>query len=237
MDQLTDQLRHQVVSGRLPAGEPLPSERELAQAYGVGRTTVRESLHRLLATGLVDRRGAQLVVTDARLAQLAELDCAALAERVSVRDVFELRALLEGRAVELAAAAWRGDELAPLDALVAAMRDAVDAAAYHEAHNELHHRIMALSGNPVLVEVYEDSAAMFFQLPSYWRVFAGATAPVDAAHDGLTRGRINGWRGHGDLIEAIRARDAREARRLSDAMLERVLATLTDRAAVPAGAA
>ena len=43
----------EILSGRWPAGEPVPSERELALAWQVNRHAVREALKRVQQAGLV----------------------------------------------------------------------------------------------------------------------------------------------------------------------------------------
>ena len=53
--QLRDTLRSGIVGGRLSAGSQLPSERELCEAYGVSRVTVRQALSQLLQERLIYR--------------------------------------------------------------------------------------------------------------------------------------------------------------------------------------
>src|SRR5436190_909399 len=48
-----DRLRGDILAGRLQPGESVPSERALAEEYGVGRHAVREALKRLEQAGLV----------------------------------------------------------------------------------------------------------------------------------------------------------------------------------------
>jgi DNA-binding FadR family transcriptional regulator len=48
------QLRGEILEGRLRAGEPLRSERDLADAFGVNRHAVREAVKRLQQAGLVE---------------------------------------------------------------------------------------------------------------------------------------------------------------------------------------
>ena len=78
VDRLTTQLRQQVLSGRLSPGQTVPSERALREAFGVGRTTVREALNGLIASGFVERRNNQLVVCDPALLPEHEVDIASL---------------------------------------------------------------------------------------------------------------------------------------------------------------
>lgn len=51
--QLAEQLRGQIQAGEMPPGAPVPSEAELAGAYGISRTSVRNALDLLRQWGLV----------------------------------------------------------------------------------------------------------------------------------------------------------------------------------------
>ena len=55
-DQTLEQLKNYILSGAVPLGERLPSERALADALGVGRYSVREALKVLEAVGLLESR-------------------------------------------------------------------------------------------------------------------------------------------------------------------------------------
>ena len=55
--QLRRILMDQIESGSLPRGLLIPSERELAETYGISRTSVREGLALLLAEGVLVRGG------------------------------------------------------------------------------------------------------------------------------------------------------------------------------------
>lgn len=97
-DQVFDQLLDEVVDGELPAGEPLPSERRLAEVLGISRPAVREALQRIAQTGLVEvRQGGATLVRDFRRA--AGLD---LLPRLLVRggqlDTSIGRSVIEARA-------------------------------------------------------------------------------------------------------------------------------------------
>lgn len=59
-EDVVEQIRASIITGTLPVGERLPSERELAEMFGVSRPTLREALRVLEAVGLLDiRLGAQ----------------------------------------------------------------------------------------------------------------------------------------------------------------------------------
>lgn len=52
-DEVFARLVHQILTGAIGAGDPLPSERELAEAFEVNRHAVREALKRVRQAGLV----------------------------------------------------------------------------------------------------------------------------------------------------------------------------------------
>lgn len=53
---LAEQLRNTIADGTFPAGEELPSERQLALRFGAHRDTVRDALRVLVGEGLVVKR-------------------------------------------------------------------------------------------------------------------------------------------------------------------------------------
>jgi DNA-binding FadR family transcriptional regulator len=66
-ETVADQLRVKILLGEVAPGERLPSERELAVAFGTNRNTLREAIRRLEAQGLVTvRQGDGVRVTDFR---------------------------------------------------------------------------------------------------------------------------------------------------------------------------
>jgi len=105
------QLRQAIVSGKVTVGTELPSEKQLTRELGVGRSTVREALRILQAQGLVS--GGDTVSTRRpRVSSEEQLSHAAATAmenvvrlaQVPLDDLVELRVVLEGSAVEQAAA-------------------------------------------------------------------------------------------------------------------------------------
>jgi DNA-binding FadR family transcriptional regulator len=224
-DTLLTQLRQQILSGRLAPGEQMPSERELCEAFGVGRTTVREALHGLVAAGFVERRSAKLVVRDPRRLAEHEADYAALAATISVEDVYDTRKLLECRLVEIATRNWAEDDLDTVRPPLEAMRTSADEEAYHAADIDFHVALARLSKRPVLVQVYESNLHLFFRLPAFWRVFSAH--PEDPPRDVGA-----GWAGHVRVLEAIERRDVDAAVRSTWDLLDRVQRNLVERMAL-----
>lgn len=152
--QVADQLREAILGGTLPAGSELPSERELCERFGVGRTTVREALRSLQAQGLVTGGSGptaplRVVTPDALSAGPVRDGLIHLLRlgRVPLDDLIELRIALEGAAV--AAAARRGATvLDDARAELEAMREAgTDVAAFEAADVRFHLALVGASGN------------------------------------------------------------------------------------------
>lgn len=125
---VSDDLRQRIVRGEVQPGAALPTEGELAERFGVHRSTIREGLRHLEQDGLVRRDGKKLVVTvpsDADLGRAAER--ALRMRQVSYRDVWELAATLEPLCAQLAAERITAEELAALAQNLAHTQQALDA--------------------------------------------------------------------------------------------------------------
>src|SRR5207302_2013902 len=118
-------------------GQQVPPELQLTEGFGVGRTTVREALRGLVAAGLAERQGNRLVVIDPHSLDQDRLDYAALATRVSARDLYEARKLIEVRTAELAAEHWSGSGLLELRRLME-RTEAPHDQAFHGADSDFH---------------------------------------------------------------------------------------------------
>jgi GntR family transcriptional regulator len=57
--QIAEDLRQKIESGRLPPGDQLPTEFELGDTYNASRNTIRDAIRRLTSQGLVETRPGQ----------------------------------------------------------------------------------------------------------------------------------------------------------------------------------
>ena len=105
VDKIARDLQEQIAHGKLKPGERLPSERSLCAVFGVGRTTIREALKSLAVRGLVTRSARGAVVADVESLHLPGADLAGLAAQTSIRQLFEVRKLMEVRVAGWAASA------------------------------------------------------------------------------------------------------------------------------------
>ncbi len=108
-DQVFDQIRELIYRGKLKPDEKLMTERELAQAMNVSRTTVRDAIQRLVAMGLItQKQGQGTFVKSMEAVQENPLAKAMKTQSASLVDLLEVRLGLECNAAYLAA--QRADE-------------------------------------------------------------------------------------------------------------------------------
>lgn len=188
-DGAYEHLKRLILTGGLAPGEEL-REGALTESSGFGRTPVREALRRLVQEGFVEVRPRQgyrvSVVTLA-----------------SVRDLFEMRLLLEPAAAELAATRASQEDLAALHDLAHESYVPGDPHSYErflERNREFHVSVAKAAGNERLAStlrvLLEEMQRLFFISLS-----SDGTA-VELVHE------------HHELHDALLARDATRARQV-----------------------
>jgi len=103
-DQIIEQLRTQILTGVLPVGAKLPTERELGLDFGVSSPTVREALRALSSMGLIEARqgsGAYVAPNLGRIMASA-LGMLMQLENVGLDDLIGLQSVLNFYAADLA---------------------------------------------------------------------------------------------------------------------------------------
>ena len=138
-------------------GDPIPSEKELATRFGVGRSTVREALQSLVTLGVIEIRhgeGSFIRQPTSELLSDAFLWGLLLSPR-NVGDFTEYRACVETTCAGIAARARTRvivDRLYELlDLMKTSPRDRV-----FENDNRFHITIAEATGNPIFVKVVES---------------------------------------------------------------------------------
>jgi DNA-binding FadR family transcriptional regulator len=164
---VSQQLREAIVSGELIVGTELPPEKELAERFGVSRSTIREALRVLQSKGLLS--GGDTVSTSrprvsfegTSVSAAESLENAVRMGAIPLYDLVELRVLLEGNAVAHAGATDPGlDDARRALAIMAA--PGVDIGAFHDADVRFHISLAGLGGNvafPLVMSVLRDAIA------------------------------------------------------------------------------
>lgn len=210
-----EQLREQIVSGALPAGEALPAERILCEALGVNRGAVREALRRLQQSRLVAvRHGGSSQVLDFRatagLDLLADL-LVAPGGRIDARVVaaiLEMRSALAPDIARRAAARGDADDAAALAAVTARMAaSGGDLAALQELAVEFWSLLVDASDNLAYRLAYNSLRATYDQCRAL------LTQVLGEELTDLARYRA--------IAAAVQAHAAEDAARLARALVER----------------
>lgn len=172
-DAVTDSVISQIREGRYRAGDRLPTERELAEQLGVGRTSVREGLRFLEKLGVLEiRQGTGTVVRSLSLGKVFEhlipiqtiID---LPDR-DVRDIMHVRRILEAESARLATLHATEGQLERLEELLNGMAASLENPRdYLEMDLEFHVVVGKASSNPVLaqlINLIRDIYTRYFEI-------------------------------------------------------------------------
>lgn len=215
--RVTSRLGEAIVRGVYPAGSLLPRETDLMTSYRVSRTSIREVIKVLSAKGLVETRqriGTRVLarsnwnVFDPDVLLWHPLDSA---DHDLLRDLSEMRQLVEPAAARFAATRATLDDIALIRASCDAMRNAMqDMTAYAHADVQFHMAVLHASHNAMLCH-FGHSVANFLQIS--FRIQQEALDPSDNRIE-------DDCSSHNKVYEAINRSDPAAAEAL---MLEVVL--------------
>lgn len=163
-----EQIKKLVLKGELKVGDRLPGERELAEKFEVGRSSVREALKVLSLQGLVSRTTTGTIITSDLSSILEEmLTLQILLSNASYIEVSQTRETLEVELTGLAAAARTEQELSDIKQEVHRMEQAVrsnDLDAFIAADMSFHQQIAVASKNSVMIYLYKAISELIFRL-------------------------------------------------------------------------
>ena len=159
-DNLIAVFERQIMDGTLKNGEPLPPEREIVQTHGVSRTVVREAVLALSNKGLIEARPRFRPVVrapdyDAAIQAVGSVVNRLLSVPGGVRNLFDLRIMMEAALVREAALKANRDHIARLKTALAANKAAVDdSQAFFETGGAFHAVLYDVPDNPVLPSIH-----------------------------------------------------------------------------------
>jgi len=156
-EHVVHELGGRIVRGELKADEMLPVEDDLAAAFGVSRTVVREAIRVLVHKHLLEvrtRTGTRVLPS----VSWNHLDPDILRWRFAsaldakfVSNVIELRRIVEPAAAELAAARATPRAVRAIEAALNDMATTTDVNAHHAADLRFHLLILEAAGNDLLL--------------------------------------------------------------------------------------
>lgn len=199
----------QIVTGDIAPGDFLPEQGELSRQLGVSRTVVREATKVLTAKGLVESRPKRgTVVTPHSTWRLLDPDVLTWrtergADVPFLRDVMEVREIIEPASARLAAARAEPGEIAEIEAALIEM--GTDETGYLGADVVFHGTLVSASHNDyliqmvaafgpalraVLVAAFGPAAGRESRAKAEWKTFLSFSLPL-----------------HRAVLEAVVARD------------------------------
>ena len=165
-EDIFDAIMQQIRDGSLPPGSRLPSERELAKEFQASRTAVREALHMLASRGCIDSKvgdGTYVreVTLDTVLKPLSDL---LSRDRKAIRDVLDVRIILETESARRAAENADRQDILHIEEAIDAMQAEID-----RGHTGLeldvlfHQRLADSSGNEAIAQILRMCADLLMK--------------------------------------------------------------------------
>jgi GntR family transcriptional regulator, transcriptional repressor for pyruvate dehydrogenase complex len=173
-DEIILKIKKMILSGELKPGDRLPPEKELSEALGLSRNSLREAVKALEIIHVLDvRRGDGTYVTslEPKLLLEAMSFVVDLHQDSSVLELFAVRRILEPAAAALAATKCTQDDIQHLRSLLAQV-DQYTSVDELVSHDLLFHRfITELSGNSYLSDLLDSLSSSTLRV----RVWRGLT--------------------------------------------------------------
>lgn len=205
-----------ILSGQYQPGQALGGEIESSAEIGVSRTPYREAVRILVAKGLIETRPkAGTRVTPREKWNLLDPDVLAWMfssrpDPAFVRDLFELRHVIEPTAAAFAAERRTDEHMRRLEAALAGMRShGLATSEGQAADREFHHVLLQASDNSLLVTL-SSSIGAAVQWTTYFKHNVDPN-PRDPLPD------------HEKLFEAVLASDPESAREAMSELLRLAL--------------
>ena len=160
VEQVFEQMRGLLIEGTWKSGDKLPSENELSNAFGVSRMTIRQSMQKLKALGLIETRtGSGSFVRELNPEDsLNELIPLMYIGEPSQIHVFQFREMIDSESVRIATPLADENSLKKLEDLLVKMKkasDEDDAEAFSKYDFKFHMIIVKLTDNPMIIKAYK----------------------------------------------------------------------------------
>jgi DNA-binding FadR family transcriptional regulator len=169
-DRVENILREYFADNGFKPGDQLPNENEIAQQLNVSRNVVREALSRLRMLGMIEarpRRGMIMAQPDL-LAGIEKVMNPLILSQDNLKDIFELRLILEMGIAEFLFARKNKADLDALEAIVTKQKNLTTLTKEDEV--EFHGKLYEMTGNDtflrfqsLLLPVFEHVFKAYYQ--------------------------------------------------------------------------
>ena len=181
----------------LKPGDMIPKEVELAEAMNVSRTVIREAINRLKTMGLIDakkHKGTVIKSPDLALVFQKSMIPWMMDER-TLRDIFELRLVLEVGMADLVVSKISDADIAELEQLVAEEPNISREVRFEIDHEvAFHGKLYQITGNQTMIAFQQ------LLIPAFNHVYKSGLLDKDV--------HTVQFLSHKELVEILKKRDA-----------------------------
>ncbi|MCR8668700.1 FCD domain-containing protein [Aestuariibaculum sp. M13] len=154
VDKVEMRINEYIKNNNLEVGDSIPKELQFAEALGVSRTVIREALSRLRTIGIIEsKKHKGMVLSHPDFIQNFEkvIDSNLLGDK-TLKDIFELRLILEMGMVDILFARKTEDDIKELEEIVDRMESNNSESTVFKLENEVafHGKLYEMSGNSTL---------------------------------------------------------------------------------------
>lgn len=214
--QIADTIAEKIYSGEYKVGERLPPERDLAEAFSIGRPVLREALIALELYGLVTiRQGAGIYVQPW---QNQPLRVNIFDRGVSPFELIDARCMIESEIAAEAARIITDREVLGLQHAIQSMKDNLTNLEEYERHDRTFHILIARAARNTALTAVIDSLWALHTRGVLWNQLHRFIPPEKLHGDRLDE--------HLAIYDALKRRDPDGARTAMRDHLRRAKATL-----------
>lgn len=199
--RIVEQVLSMIRSEGFKPGDKLPTERELSEAFQVGRSSVREAMKILEATGLVVTTNRGKYVSLPIEQPINTLD----ATRTTIHEVFEARKLMEIELTALAAHRATQDDIKNIGKTSKLLAESDELHEAYAADLSFHKAVVDSAHNSVFSQIYSMVSGLLYQ---QYKVYLHI-----AYRQGTSSYAKQIAPDHERIFEAIKTRDSSAAKR------------------------
>ena len=191
-----------IAQGKIKPGERLPTEHELMELFGVGRSSIREAVRGLAVMGILEAKPHRGTFVVSPVPNMLGEKLRTSIEVWALKDLYEVRMLLEEYAAGVAATVATSQDIREIEKHALAVKKKVAAGQPYFSENfDFHLSIAKAAHNAVLVYCLRSIIGTFRELREEISYIQRDMHAQDVKE-------------HDDVLAAIKARQADGARRL-----------------------
>lgn len=218
-DEIIAQVKKLIIDGEVKPGDRLPPERELIDRFEVGRSALREAFKVLTSIGVLKRTRDGTFINDDPTAVYEVMEYSFLFRPVNVHEIFEARKLFELSVAELAAQRATDEDIRAMEEALGSSGPGADK--FGESNLLFHMALAAATHNALVYRMFRAVREWQFQVRKYVEQSRGRRPGI-----GNEERRVDSYKQHWRILEAVRARDSILARQEVLKHLEALEATM-----------